>query len=422
VTLNPHEEPQLVLSGQRLFSDPWTEIHPPAILIDQGSGRILATGDDALAVASPTASRKHFPREVLFPALIDCHVHLLLDADGAPGETTVDCSDAALLERAMRNAGEAVRAGTTTVADQGGRPPVIFNAREGARLHPHTHAYVLAAGCPITTPREHMWYFRGEASGIPAVQALAQEMLDSGADLLKIVATGGGTEGSNEFTPTFEEPEIQAAVDAAHQANRIAAAHASSREGIRRALEVGCDVIHHCNFYRPDGIREFDPYLAERLAERNVSVDPTLWVSESLIAKFRDSLSTGDRNVRDALDRLEERFAGKLVDISGLIAAGVRLIAGSDAGWQFVQFSDACREVQSLARAGLPSKEALAAATKHAAEALKMASDIGTLTKGAWADVIVLTSDPAPDLTVLAQPVAVFHQGRLVRSTEGTRV
>jgi imidazolonepropionase-like amidohydrolase len=404
-------ESRLLLTAAQVRTDPWSEAAVPAILIDSDSGRIITVGEQALASAHPSDPRQDYPGLTLCPSLIDCHVHLVFKADGSPGESVIGEPKEKLNERCLKHARTALRAGVTTLADQGGPLPETALVRAASYSHAGVYASLRIAGSPITTPREHMWYFGGEARGETEVRTLSARLLNQSADFIKIVATGGGTAGSKEYEPTFSISELAAAVDVANTADTFVAVHASSQEGIARALAAGCKLIHHCNFYRPDGSRKFDPGLAEQIAQQNVAVDPTLWVTQSLIDRLRDGLVAGGRAQQLELERTEKRWAEKLVDIAGLIAAGVRIVAGSDAGWQFAQFDETWCEVQALADAGLSPQEAYAASTTYAAESLQVADDVGRLHAGCYADLLVLRGDPTSDIRHLARPAAVYHHG-----------
>ena len=402
--------PDLVVTGRRVLADPWTAVEPPVVLIG-GSGRVVAVGKKALAWASTGAIREDFPGGVITPSLIDCHVHVSFAADGSPGEATIDVSDTDLLNRAMSNVRRALAAGVTTIADQGGRRAITLEARVACRARAGTCPDLRVAGCPITVPRGHMWYFGGEANDAEGVQRLALYLINQGVDLLKVVTTGGGTAGSDEFSATFATDALRAAVAVAHEAGLPVASHASCIDGIRRSTEAGCDLIHHCNFYRQDGIRAFDSQLAEEMAAQQLVVDPTLWVTESRMLHFQELIHAGNTPARQEMQIMEERWAGKRTDVEGLIRAGVRLVAGSDAGWQYARFGETWREVIALANFGLTQMEALAAGTVYAADVLRIGHDTGSLWPGRWGDMLILAGDPTENLRHLESPRAVFRRG-----------
>jgi imidazolonepropionase-like amidohydrolase len=414
----PTDGRQFLLTAAGAFADPWTEIRPAAILVDRSEGRILATGHRAVSRARQAPVPGAFVNGVLTAGLIDCHVHLVFSGDGSAGETTIPMSESELLDRALKHAREAFAAGVTTLADQGGPLSLSLAARgicDGSLVD---YPNLIVSGPPITATREHMWYFGGETATDEDVSRLAERYIRSGVDFIKLVATGGGTYGSDEYSATLESSALQRAVGIVHKAGKIAAVHASSIEGIRRALEAGCDLIHHCNFYRPDGVRELDKGLARNIASRHVYVDPTLWVTESLGNALRSRADCGDKLAAQELQSTDSRWRAKRTDVVGLIEAGVRLVCGSDAGWQYAQFHETWREVVALANFGLSRRDALAAATVHAAAALKIDHMVGTLEPGKRADIACWPADPTADLDHLARPLAVIRAGVPARSTD----
>lgn len=405
----------LLLTADQLVADPWAAPSvPAAILIDTRTGRIVALGSEALARKTEATTRDHFDLGVLAPALIDCHVHLVLPGDGGFGEATLDLTDDELVRTSVDNATSALRAGVSAMQDQGSRGQIALKVRDATRAEPRANPGLSVAGRPITVPHGHMWYYGGTAAGIEDVGQLARQLVNDGVDLIKIVASGGGTKGSNELEASYHLDELKVAVDIAHEAGLSAAAHAGCREAIINALGAGCDIIHHCNFYTTHGVQEFDPRLAEQIARSGTVVDPTLWVTQSLLAALQPRAADGDPDAKSELERFERHWEGKHNDVAGLISAGVRLVAGSDAGWRYVRFGETWREAIALADFGLSTREAYAAATVYAAELLGMAGLSGAIRDGYQADVVVLPDDPRTDLSVLGRPTAVYRLGARV--------
>jgi imidazolonepropionase-like amidohydrolase len=57
--------------------------------------------------------------------------------------------------------------------------------------------------------------------------------------------------------------------------------------------------------------------------------------------------------------------------------------------------------LELLVRAGLSPMDALVAATKRGAEAMRMEKDLGTLEKGKFADLVVVDGNPLEDIKIL---------------------
>jgi imidazolonepropionase-like amidohydrolase len=75
------------------------------------------------------------------------------------------------------------------------------------------------------------------------------------------------------------------------------------------------------------------------------------------------------------------------------------------------------RELELLAEAGIPPLEVLRIATGNAGRALGRRGDLGTLTPGALADVVVLGADPVADIRNTRAIERVYREGVLAVST-----
>jgi imidazolonepropionase-like amidohydrolase len=258
------------------------EERPGALLLDRTSGTIAATGAAALARRAEAAAADDFPDAVLFPALVDTHAHLVQDGDGMPGPELVNIPEEKLVARSLKNASRALRGGVAVLEDQGGRGRATLLARASARRDPTNYPELLVAGPAITKPGGHMWYLDGEAGDAAAIGVLARRLLDDGVDIIKLVASGGGTPGTIAHEVQYSAAELREGVAAAHERGRKATAHCNCILAIENAVEAEVDLIHHANFFDEQGVRRFDRRVAERIAASGVFVDPTLWVTYSL--------------------------------------------------------------------------------------------------------------------------------------------
>ncbi len=99
-----------------------------------------------------------------------------------------------------------------------------------------------------------------------------------------------------------------------------------------------------------------------------------------------------------------------------LRAAGVRFGVGTDSNAKDLATIDRLylQELQGLAAGGLPAMQIIQSATLHAAEAMGLEDESGSLAPGKWADVVVLNADPLADLRALVAPALVIQAGRIV--------
>jgi imidazolonepropionase-like amidohydrolase len=206
------------------------------------------------------------------------------------------------------------------------------------------------------------------------------------------------TPGTNPQLPQYSVAEIAAAVHEAHRLGRKLTAHAHGPAGIAVAVEAGVDGLEHCSFRVPGG-REPRPELVERIAAQQIAVDPTVGV-------------TPDAAARPEAVRLAESFAPILEHMH---RAGVRLVAGTDAGVSPGKPHDVMPyATMVLAHAGMTNAQALSAATSLPAEACGLADRKGAVQAGKDADLLAVGGDPTVDLAALLDVRAVFRSGRRV--------
>ena len=185
-------------------------------------------------------------------------------------------------------------------------------------------------------------------------------------------------------------------MDTANVARCPVAAHATTAEGMRRAVLAGVATIEHGD----DG----DRTVFKLMAERGVPLCPTLAASEAYEKYF------GDRTARGESARMQAKRAS----FKAALDAGVTIVNGSDVG--VFAHGDNARELELLVDFGLPAERALKAATVDAAKALRLDRRLGTVKTGLFADLVAVDGDPAKDITALRRvrfvsKGGVIHKG-----------
>jgi imidazolonepropionase-like amidohydrolase len=378
----------IVLRAAHLF-DGTTFAQAPLVFID--NARIASVCTDTTAVPSD-ADVMDLGDVTLIPGMIDAHVHLGFDASHEPVAHMRAASDTALLLRMRLAAVTALKAGITTVRDLGDRSYLALTLRDWFNAGNEAGPEIVAAGPPITVTGGHCHFMGGEADGELEVRRAVRERVKSGANVIKIMATGGHmTPGTNPQLPQYSVAELRAAVDEAHRLGRLLTAHAHGPLGIAVAVEAGVDGIEHCSFRVPGG-RQPDPHLVEQIAEQRIAVCPTVGALPS-----------------DSANILAESF---LPILDHMHSSGVRLVGGTDAGISLGKPHNVLPYgVAFLARAGLSNAQALASATCVAAEACGVSDRKGTIAQGKDADIVAVGGDPARDLSALLDVRAVFRNG-----------
>ena len=343
----------------------------------------------------------------LVPGLIDLHTHLLLHPyDEISWEDQVLRDSLELRTvRAVVAARATLGAGFTTIRDLGTegagfadvalRDAIERGIVPGPRILASTRA-IVATGCygPYGfDPRWDVPKGAEEASGADEVRKAVRRQIAAGADWIKLYADYRRTKGEPP-TPTFSENELCAAVEEAKSSGRPTAAHASTAEGIRRAVEAGFDTIEH-------GYGADDEVL-KLMAERGVVLCPTLAASEAS-ARYR-GWKEGEP------EPVALREAWEMVVRA--IAEGVRVACGSDAG-VFAHGGNA-REIELMAACGMAPREALGAATSVAAGVLALGDELGRIAPGFLADLVAVKGDPLADISALREVAVVIRKGRVV--------
>ncbi|MFF2813563.1 amidohydrolase family protein [Streptomyces sp. NPDC058000] len=399
-----------LLTADRLLLGPGGATLADAAVLFQ-DGLITAVGpvDEVVPGAPEGTVRTDFPGATVLPGLIDCHVHLVFDAGDDPLGTLAGQHDHDLLLAMAGRARILLDAGVTTARDLGDRGQLAARLRDAIAAGKVPGPRLLTAGAPVTVTGGHCWMLGGQADGVEGVRATVRRTLRGGADLIKIMVSGGTLTpgGPPTWQPQFTEEEIRTAVVEARRFGRRVAAHAHATPSVAAAVAAGVDTLEHCTFTAPPPEAAGTPgestgpvptaaELTRVIAERGIAVCPTLHGGLTDLMHLVD---------QDELARL-------LRQIADHHAAGVRLIAGTDAGVPGAAFGRYAESLDWFTRAGLPAEDVLRIATVESARALGLGERTGLLEPGRDADLLVVPGDPREDLTALRHPRAVVSGGR----------
>jgi len=342
-----------------------------------------------------------FPGGTVLPGLIDCHVHLCGDSrsgalDRLAGYTDDELSG--VIEAALR---AQLAAGVTTVRDLGDRRGAVLDWR--ARAADSSLPAIVASGPPITTPGGHCWHMGGEAGDIPALRAEVRNRAERGADIVKVMASGGlMTAGTDVLASQYTPDQLRAVVEAAHSIGLPVTVHAHALPAVLQAVDAGADGIEHCSCLTEDGV-DLAAALLERLAANRVTVCPTLG---------RNVTGPLPPRVAELQRRTGLTWEDRLVMVGRMHRAGVVIVSGVDAGVSDAKPHGLLRcAVRDLVAAGVPAADALASATSVAAAACGLADRKGWLRDGYDADLAVVGGDPGADIGALADVRAVYLRG-----------
>ena len=397
MSTGPETPRPVVLRAPRLLDGTGAPAVPDAALLLSGDRVAYAGPAAGLPSDAAQAPVLDFPGTTLLPGLVDVHVHLV--ASGGPDlAADVPRTEAERTLAAVVNARRQLEAGVTLVRDLGA--PGAEAVLVGRAVEAGTIAgpRVLASGPAVTMTGGHIAYIGRVTDGADAMRAAVRANLALGAGCIKVVATGGVlTMGIDPREAAYTQPELEALVLEAHRLGLTVAAHAIGEGGVVAALAAGVDSIEHGMF--------LDDASIELFGSTGARYTPTFSAPHGIL---------GGPSVPGWIkDRARPAADAQVASFQAAVRAGVRVVAGTDAGTPDNPHGGVAREVAFMVEAGLDTLTAVRAATGEAADLLGM-PDRGVLRPGAAADVLVASGDVAADITGLQRPVAVFQDGHRV--------
>jgi len=244
----------------------------------------------------------------------------------------------------------------------------------------------------------------GAASGVEGLRRAVRDRADRGADVVKIMTSGGAmTVGTDVLACQFSLEELRVVVETAHDLGLAVTAHAHALPAVEQCVAAEVDGIEHCSCLTPTGFST-PPELAAALAEAGTLVCPTLG---------RALGSEPPPQVKALMERTGATWESRLEQVVDLYRAGVILVSGADSGISPGKPHGVLPEaVIDLLDCGVPADVALASATSLAARACGLADRTGRLHAGLDADLLIVDGDPMQGITALRNVRAVVSRGR----------
>lgn len=352
--------------------------------------------------AQPADNVVNLDGKYVTPGLINAHTHMTLAADPHYWDQKPKNSVTKTV-LAVQNLKEALSVGVTYVRDVGSTANVDLNLM---KLDLPDLPGIVGSGRALSMTGGHGADKTGhpeegtlEFDGVDEAKKAARNVLKEGAHNVKLMATGGvACPGETPFDVQLSEDEMHAAVEEAHHKGFPTAAHAQGTEGIKNAVRAGIDSVEHAIY--------MDDEAVELMKQHGTFVVPTL-VAPRAIYENPDELP--DFMVKKAKLVAESHLAS----IKKIVAAGIPVAMGTDAGTPYNDFSHwVVNELKMYLTAGMNPAQVLNSSTVVAAKLMRIDDVVGQVKDDYEADFVVLKDNPLDDFGAFEGDCDVFRKGR----------
>ncbi len=392
-----------LLRPARVFDG--VDLHEEWVVLIDGN-RIAAAGP-ASSVRIPPSSRViDLAGLTLTPGLIEGHSHILLyPYNQTPwSQQVLDESLGLRTARATVHVKTSLMSGVTTMrdlgtegagyADVGIKQAIERGVIPGPRLLIATRAIVATGSYnPKGAPEFAIPNGAEEADGYDDLVRVTRDQIGRGADLIKVYADyRWGPDGTTQ--PTFTQEELATIVQVVESSGRNVVAHASTPEGMKRATLAGVRTIEHGD----GGTLE----VFALMAEHGVVLCPTLAAGDAILQY---------NGWRKGVDPEPARIRRKRESFRLALDAGVHICFGGDVG--VYPHGDNVRELELMVEYGMPTLDALTAATSGNATAFQIENRVGRIAEGLLADIIAVEGDPTQHISALRNVRFVMKDGKV---------
>ncbi len=386
----PIDNAAIVVTGNRI-----TAVGPAASIAMPAGARVLDLGD-----------------ATLLPGFIDAHTHITGRTLGDPMADMAVVKDyagyGAIL--GVANARNTLMAGFTSIRvlgspnfdDMALRQAINDGRVPGPRMENAGHAIGITGGhCDENGFRPGLIQYgpaEGVADGVEQVRAAVRYQAKSGADVIKMCATGGVlSEGDAVGATQYTFEEMKALVDEATKLGRKVAAHAHGTEGIKLAVRAGVTSIEHGSFLDEEG--------AQMMAQRGTYLVPTLMAGETVERFAKSGVLTGFRAEKALAAAAAMRKGVRIA-----VAHHVPIALGTDAG--VITHGTNAREFGLMVEwGGMTPMASLSAGTMGGAKLLGWDSRVGSLATGKLADIVAVPGNPLNDIHATEHVTFVMKDG-----------
>ena len=391
-----------------------TYVTNASVLIENGKIVSVQAGN----TLSPGVPRIIDAPGTCLPGLIDVHVHLTSDPEeGGFGYAELGNSIPRETVFGAKNARKSLMSGFTSVRNVGARGYSDVALRDGINAGDIPGPRMQVSGPALTItgghgddnllPYEYHHSGQGVANGPWAVREKVRENVKFGADVIKVLASGGVlSKGDTPGAPQYTPEELKAIADEAHKLGRKVAAHAHGTQSIKDAILAGIDTIEHSSLIDDEGIA-----LAK---QHHTYLDFDIYNDDYILSEgAKHGMLPESIEKEKAVGRLQRENFRKAFQ------AGALMGFATDGG--VYPHGDNWKQFPKMVEWGMRPIDAIRAATLNGADIMGWSDKVGAIEKGHFADIIAVDGDPLADISVMGKVKLVIKDGEVYRNDFANR-
>jgi imidazolonepropionase-like amidohydrolase len=395
-TPNNHysKDPFVLLYGGNVFTSLGDEVHEGwGVLVHER--KIVAVGPlEEVERMDSNICKIDIGGRTVLPGLVDAHRHVI-------GQNSIEVTGKLIAEAAItgvRVAWETLENGITSVRDPGCKHHAIFILRDAINQGLIPGPRIFATGQNPTGHAAPKNWRNVYIEGPWGMRRSIRELVRDGADWIKIIVDGATEESDYKFHARFiTNEEIQAAINEAHALGKKISCHVESLDAARFVVSAGIDAIEHGLY--------LDEELVNILVDKEIYYIPTLWV-------FHNAIERGEipdqKKVAYGRVLTEHNKSFKMA-----FEAHVKIAVGTDSVEDIPPKDCYIDELEMMINNGMNNYEVLRAATRIGAEVIGKEDNIGALSPGLLADIIVVDGNPLKDIRSLEHVDLVLKGGEI---------